>query len=255
MPNTHVELIAVPDIPLIQTGDDLSTIMIDCLHNAGYDLVDGDILVISSKIISKSEGRFVDLKQIIPSPEAQQLAVETHKDPRLVQLILNESQKVSRYKAHVLVVKHRLGFTSANAGIDASNIETGDPDLVLLLPESPDASAQHLHEELTNFYGVRLGIVVSDTHGRPHRFGNVGVAIGVAGMPALIDQRGDHDLYGRELMATMTPLADELATAAGLVSGQADEGQPVVLIRGVAWENRSESSNVLIRPSEQDLYD
>lgn len=214
----------------------------------------GDILVISSKIISKAEGRYVDLRQITPSKRAIALAEETLKDPRMVELALQNSVEVSRSAPHVLIVRHKLGFVSANAGIDASNTGALDSDTVLLLPENPDASAKALLDALTAAYGLRLGVVVSDTHGRPHRFGNVGVAIGLAGLPALIDQRGEHDLFGRELLATMTPLADELAAAAGLISGQADEGQPVVLIRGVAWEARDEDSQILIRPPERDLF-
>lgn len=254
MPNRQILLQAVPNIPLIQPGDDLAALIITALAEAEMPLQAGDILVISSKIISKAEGRYVDLRQITPSTRAIALAEETLKDPRMVELALQNSVEVSRSAPHVLIVRHKLGFVSANAGIDASNTGALDSDTVLLLPENPDASAKALLDALTAAYGLRLGVVISDTHGRPHRFGNVGVAIGLAGLPALIDQRGEHDLFGRELLATMTPLADELAAAAGLISGQADEGQPVVLIRGVAWEARDEDSQILIRPPERDLF-
>jgi coenzyme F420-0:L-glutamate ligase / coenzyme F420-1:gamma-L-glutamate ligase len=254
LPNTEVILWALPNIPLVQPGDHLPTLIQNALEESGMALQDGDVLVISSKIVSKAENRFVDLRTITPSDHAQELAQKSAKDPRFVELVLSESKNLSRVAPNVLIVRHRLGFTSANAGIDASNVGASHPDMVLLLPQDPDQSAQSIRNDLQAQWGVRLGVIISDTHGRPFRMGNVNVALGVAGVPALVDQRGDHDLFGRELRATITPLADELATAAGLISGQADEGQPVVLVRGLAWEESLQTAQDLLRPTEQDLY-
>jgi coenzyme F420-0:L-glutamate ligase/coenzyme F420-1:gamma-L-glutamate ligase len=245
---------ALPGIPMVKPGDDLAKLIIASLQRAELTLSDGDVLVVSSKIVSKAENRFVDLQMVTPSPQALELSQVTHKDPRLVELVLQNSQHISRTAPQVLIVRHRLNFTSANAGIDASNVGANMSEMVLLLPENPDRSARQLCETLAAYYGVCVGVIISDTHGRPFRFGNINVAIGVANIPALIDQRGDHDLFGRELVATFTPLADELAAAAGLLTGQADEGQPVVLIRGVAWEVSPQTAQHLIRPPEQDLY-
>lgn len=254
MSNTHITLTALPYIPLIQPGDDLAQIIINALTQAPFTLAEGDILVISSKIISKAENRYVDLRQVEPSQTALELARKVKKDPRLVELTLQNSSGVSRSAPNVLIVRHHLGFTSANAGIDVSNIAMDNPDLVLLLPADPDQSAQQLLEALTAHYSLRLAIVISDTHGRPFRYGNLNVAIGLAGLPALIDQRGEHDLFGRELKVTITPLADELAAAAGLISGQADEGQPVVIVRGVHWQPSQHTARDLIRNPKEDLY-
>lgn len=243
---------AVPGIPMVQAGDSLPQLIGDALQQAGMSLVDGDILVISSKIISKAEGRFVDLKTVTPSPQAEEIAQQVLKDPRVVELVLQNSAELSRIAPHVLIVRHKLGFTSANAGIDASNV--GLPDTVLLLPADPDHSAAQLRDQLQAQYGISIGIIISDTHGRPFRLGNLNVAIGIAGVPALLDQRGQTDLFGRVLHATITPFADELAAASGLIAGQADEAQPVVLIRGVQWIPEDSHSHQLLRSSEQDLY-
>jgi len=239
LPNRHVHFIALPNFPLVAPNDDLALLIQNCLHQAEYVPQNGDIFVVCSKIVSKAENRFVDLRTVTASPRALELAEKTHKDPRLVELVLQNSLSVSRAAPHVLLVRHYLGFTSANAGIDASNVGENMREFVLLLPRDPDASARHLREALQAAYGVEIGVIISDTHGRPFRLGNLGVAIGVAGVPALLDQRGEVDLFGRKLQATLTPLADEIAAAAGLVTGQAAEGQPVVLVRGVAWNDGS----------------
>ncbi len=244
----------MPDLPVIQPGDDLSALIRTGLARAGLHLQEGDILVVSSKIVSKAEGRQVDLRTVQPSPRAGEIAAQTRKDPRLVELILQNSTEISRMAPHVLIVRHQLGFVSANAGIDASNVGGAHPDIVLLLPADPDASAAALRDALRDDDVTQLGVILSDTHGRPFRFGNVGVAIGVAGVPVLLDQRGTPDLFGRELQATVTPLADELAAAAGLISGQADEGQPVVLVRGLAWQSRDDRAEEALRPADKDLY-
>jgi len=253
-PTAQICLQAVPNIPLVNPGDDLAGLIATALDAAMIPLQDGDILVISSKVVSKAEDRFVDLRGVVPSEHAQTLATEVNKDPRFVELVLQHSRRISRHKQNVLVVTHRLGFTSANAGIDASNIDNHGGDVVLLLPQDPDSSAAYLRVALQARYGVRLGVILSDTHGRPFREGNIGVAIGAAGLPTLIDQRGEADLFGNVLKATITPLADELAAAAGLISGQADEGQPVVLVRGVNWQPSPDTAAKLFRAPENDLY-
>ncbi|MBN2471389.1 MAG: coenzyme F420-0:L-glutamate ligase [Anaerolineae bacterium] len=245
---------ALSGIPLVQPGDDLAAFILDGLEQAGLALNVHDILIVSSKVISKAEGRWVDLRTVVPSSEAMKLALATEKDPRLVELILRESVAVSRHRKGVLIVRHRLGFTSANAGIDHSNVGIEGDDWVLLLPEDPDASARRLRAELAARNGVAPGIVISDTHGRPFRLGNAGVAIGLAGVPGLLDLRGHADLFGRELRATIVAVADAIAAAAGLLSGEADEGRPVVLLRGLALPEADDSATELNRQAEFDLY-
>lgn len=244
---------AVPDIPLIKQGDQLVAIMLEALHRAGLQLQNGDALVISSKIVSKSEGRFVDLTTVTPGEEAVKLAAETGKDPRIVELALSESAAVSRKGMNVLVTQHKLGFVSANAGIDQSNVGMGD-DVVLLLPQDPDASAEAIRDQLRAATGIEVGVVISDTHGRPFRMGNVGVAIGVAGMPAVIDLRGQPDLFGRILRITTQGYADLVASAAHLVCGEGNEGLPVVLVRGLGFTQTDGRASHLVRPAQQDLY-
>ncbi|MBN1966963.1 MAG: coenzyme F420-0:L-glutamate ligase [Anaerolineae bacterium] len=250
----QVALFALPGLPLVQTGDDLAALVLDGLAAVGLSLVDGDVLVVTSKIVSKAEGRWLDLRDVVPSAEAEALAAQTGKDARLVEAILRESAEVSRYREGVLIVRHRLGFVSANAGIDRSNVGPNGGDLVLLLPEAPDESARRLCETLQARSGVALGVIISDTHGRPFRAGNVGVAIGVAGMPALVDCRGQVDLFGRELQSTIVAAADAIASAAGLLTGEAAEGLPVVLVRGLKLEDPAGSAADLIRDPKLDLY-
>ncbi len=248
-----LSIIALPGIPLIQPGDDLAQLMMDALARAGVTLQDGDALVVTSKIVSKAEGRLVDLADVVASDSARQVAAETQKDPRIVELVLRESEQISRKAPGVLVTKHRLGFVSANAGIDQSNVDGGD-DHVLLLPVDPDASAQALRDRLHALTGADAAIVISDSHGRPFRIGNVGVAIGVAGMPAALDLRGRPDLYGRKLKISIQAYADMVASAANLVAGEADEGRPVVLLRGLNFARQEGHASELVRPVEQDLY-
>lgn len=255
MPTHHLELIALPNIPMIQPGDNLAEIILSALKRAKLSLQSGDILVVSSKIISKAEDCYVDLRTITPSAQAEQLAEETRKDPRLVELVLRESTQISRTAPHILIVTHRLGFTSANAGIDQSNTGSTNEHIALLLPRDPDKSAQEIASAIEAQTGICPPVIVSDTHGRPFRMGNVNVAIGAAGLPVLYDQRGEHDLFGRELHATITPLADEIASAAGLLSGQADEGLPVILMRGLHLpEAPHGTARDLLRSLDQDLY-
>lgn len=256
MPTSEITLRALPGIPLVQPGDNLSMLILEAFSRANLILEPRDVLVVSSKIVSKAENRLVDLREITPSPHAKEVAAQTLKDPRLVELILRESVGVSRIAPYVLIVRHRLGFTSANAGIDQSNTGSLGNDLALLLPEEPDASAFRLAEALYHTTGIRPAVIISDTHGRPFRLGNLNVAIGLSGVPALLDLRGQPDLYGRTLQATINAFADQIAAAAGLVSGEADEGQPVILVRGLHWESDAthDTARHIIRPAEQDLY-
>ncbi len=253
-PLTQLSLIALPGIPHVQPGDDLARLIIANLQTSELALEAGDILVITSKLVSKAEGRFVDLRSVTPSPRAEEVGRRTNKDPRLVELVLRESTGISRMRGEVLIVRHRLGFTLANAGIDHSNVSPEGEDWVLLLPEDPDASARRIRAALHALTGIAPGVVISDSHGRPFRIGTVGTAIGLAGFLAVWDKRGQHDLFGRVLRITVTGLGDELAAAAGLLSGQGAEGLPVVLVRGMAVPSGDGHAADLVRPVELDLY-
>jgi len=251
---TQLTLTGISGIPHVRTGDDLAGLIVSGLESTGLKLVAGDILVITSKLVSKAEGRFVDLRTVTPSNRALDVASQTGKDPRMVELILRESTAISRMRSGVLIVRHRLGFTLANAGIDHSNVGRDTEDWVLLLPEDPDASAAAIRHRLQELTGIAPGVVISDSHGRPFRNGTVGVAIGLAGFPAIWDKRGQRDLYGRELQVTITGLGDELAAAAGLVAGQGAEGVPVVLVRGMTVPEGEGRAAELVRPEALDLY-
>jgi coenzyme F420-0:L-glutamate ligase / coenzyme F420-1:gamma-L-glutamate ligase len=250
-----ITLTPVPDIPMIRPGDDLARLISAACEKSGLAPADGDILVVAQKIVSKAQGRYVDLAKIRPSPRAVSLASEVDKDPRLVEVILSESRRVVRKRPGVLIVEHRLGFIMANAGVDRSNIEADiAAEPVLLLPRDPDASAAELHERLAAHFGKRFAVIITDSWGRAWRQGTVGVALGVAGLPALLDLRGRPDLFGRELRVTQIGFADEIASAASLVMGQADEGRPAVLVRGLTWSEPPAPGAALIRPAEEDLF-
>ncbi len=246
-------LTPLPGMPFVRQGDDLAALILRGLRLAHIGLEDGDVLVVAQKVVSRAEGRLVDLRTVVPSPEAEALAATVEKDPRLVTLILQESRAVLRAVPGVLIVEHKRGFVCANAGIDHSNV-CGDDECVLLLPEDPDRSAAQLRRRLEEASGKRLGMIVNDSHGRAWRLGTMGVAIGLSGVPALVDLRGRHDLVGRELLATQVGAADELAAAASLVMGQADEGIPVVHVRGFPYPLREAALHELIRPREKDLF-
>lgn len=245
-------LTALPGIPLVQPGDDLAGLILAGLKRAELELNSGDVLAIAQKVVSKAEGRLVDLASVEPSGEAEQLAVEAEKDPRLVELILSESEAVLRVRPGLIIVEHRLGFVCANAGIDHSNVE--GPDQVLLLPRDPDASAAAIREALEAQGEARVGVLVIDSHGRAWRTGTAGVAIGVSGFPSLLDLRGVPDLYGDPLLVTQVGLADEIAAGCSALMGQAGEGLPVVHVRGLPYELREGSLEELLRPKEQDLF-
>jgi coenzyme F420-0:L-glutamate ligase/coenzyme F420-1:gamma-L-glutamate ligase len=245
--------LALTGVPLVQPGDNLPELILNALNASDEMLQDGDVLVIASKIVSKAEGQQVHLSSVTPDDRAQELAEITGKDPRIVQLILDESVAVSRAARGVLVVEHRQGFVSANAGIDRSNVDD-DADTVLLLPRDPDASAREIRQALQEATAKTIAVVISDTHGRPFRLGNIGVALGVAGMLALVDKRGDPDLFGREMRITLQAYGDLVASAAHLLSGEGAEGRPVVLLRGLAVPPGDGRGSDLNRAREHDLY-
>ena len=238
---------------MIQPGDDLAGLIFSALEANAIALQDGDVLVLAQKIVSKAEGRLFFLPDVSVTPEAQTLGEETGKDPHLVQLILDESNEILRSRPGLIIVEHKLGFVCANAGIDHSNVK-GSEDWVLLLPEDPDASAAQIRSALEKFSGVRLGVLVIDSHGRAWRNGSVGLTIGISGVPGLIDKRGDVDLFGRELLVTVIGAADELAAAASLVMGQVAEGTPVVHVRGFPYPLREGSLKELIRDHSSDMF-
>jgi coenzyme F420-0:L-glutamate ligase / coenzyme F420-1:gamma-L-glutamate ligase len=247
-------LTAVPGIPLIEIGDDLATIIVKALRDADLALAAGDVLVLAQKIVSKAEARLVDLASVAPSPRAVALAKETGKDARLVELILEESTEVLRYRPGVLIVAHKLGLVLANAGIDRSNVGEDGSEHVLLLPRDPDRSCAELRRAIATATGVEPGVMIIDSIGRAWRNGTIGTAIGVAGLPGLLDLRGTPDLFGRPLETTEIGLADELAAAASLVMGQAGEGTPVVLARGLGYGRRDGTASELVRAREKDLF-
>jgi coenzyme F420-0:L-glutamate ligase / coenzyme F420-1:gamma-L-glutamate ligase len=250
-------LTALPKIPMVKAGDDLVYIITQGLINAELTLQDGDILVLAQKIVSKVEGRWVNLATIQPSQRAIELGVNIQKDPRLVELVLRESSQVLRTRVGTIIVEHRLGFVCANAGIDHSNVAgegNSTEEWVLLLPENPDLSALTIRKALEQLSGAKIGVMIIDSHGRAWREGVVGVAIGLSGLPGLVDIRGKKDLFGYSLRITTIGAADELAAAASLVMGEANEGTPVVHVRGFPYHLREGNLQELLRKKESDLF-
>lgn len=248
-------LTAIPGIPEVESGNDLVQVLLAALARAEMRLEAGDVIVVAQKIVSKAEGRMVPLATVEPSPRALELARIADKDPRLVELMLRESHEVMRAKTGVIITEHRLGFVMANAGIDQSNVPASAGDAIaLLLPQDPDGSAQRIREGLRDACGRDVGIVINDSFGRAWRNGVTGVAIGVAGIAALVDLRGQPDREGRRLRVTEVAAADELAAAASLLMGQADEGCPAVLARGFPYAHRESSARELLRPRAEDLF-
>ena len=250
-----VEILAVPGIPLVRKDDDLVRLIGDGVVRGGIVPRDGDVFVLAQKIVSKAEGRTFDLAAVQPSAAAIELAGRIQKDPRLVELILSESARVVRARPGLLIVEHRLGLVMANAGVDQSNVASPDaPQQVLLLPVDPDRSAATLRNRLSQEFGVSVAVVINDSFGRAWRRGTCGVAIGAAGLPALMDLRGSPDLFGRTLQVSITGFADEIAAAASLVMGQGAEGQPVVVVRGLAWRGPDNAASELLRPAAEDMF-
>ncbi|TKT74513.1 coenzyme F420-0:L-glutamate ligase [Aquamicrobium sp. LC103] len=250
---TPLVITPLPDMPAVSEGDDLTRLILTGLEASGIAITDGDVIAMAQKIVSKAEGRAVRLADVTPSRRARELAATAQKDPRLVELILGESVEVLRCRPGVIIVEDRRGFVMANAGIDASNV-TVDGETVLLLPENPDASAEGLRDDLQARTGVNIGIVIIDSFGRAWRLGTTGTAIGVAGVPGLIDMRGHPDMNGRPLLTTELGVADELAAAASLVMGQADERTPVVHMRGFPYPLCKGSARELVRARTMDLF-
>ena len=251
----ELRIIAVADFPQVASGDDLAALTTAALARSELTLRSDDVLVFAQKVISKAEGRRIELATVVPSTSALELAEVVQKDPRLVELVLRESRRVVRAAKDVLIVEHRLGLVMANAGIDQSNVaDPASGEFALLLPEDPDASAARLRERLHTLTGCAPGIIISDSFGRPWRVGTVGVAIGCAGFPATLDLRGQADLFGRPLRVTVVGHADEVASAASLLMGQASEARPVILVRGLASRAPHQPAPALIRPPEQDLF-
>jgi coenzyme F420-0:L-glutamate ligase/coenzyme F420-1:gamma-L-glutamate ligase len=252
---SRLKIIGLRGVPMVQPGDDLAALTIAACEKTGIALEDGDVIVVAQKIVSKSEGRFVEVANVTPSERAVALAAEAEKDPRFVEIVLSESRRIVRHRPNLIVAEHRLGFVMANAGIDHSNVGPDDgKERVLLLPLDPDASALSLQQQLMQRTGKRIAIIVSDSFGRPWRRGTVGIALGAAGLPSVIDWRGQPDLFGRKLEVTETGFADEIAAAASLVQGQAAEATPIIVVRGLSWNAPDAPASAIVRPPEHDLF-
>jgi coenzyme F420-0:L-glutamate ligase/coenzyme F420-1:gamma-L-glutamate ligase len=249
-----IEVFPLGGIGEVGPGNDLAGLLGEAITAAGLDARRSDILVVTQKIVSKAEDRFVDLAAITPGPRALELAEATRKDPRLVELVLAESTEVLRAVPNVLITRHRTGHVMANAGIDRSNLGAGREDHALLLPLDADLSAARLRDALAHRWSPPPAVVISDSFGRPWRMGVVNVAIGASGLPALVDRRGERDRDGRLLEVTQVGLADMVATAAGLATGEAAESVPAALVRGVAWTAAPSPAAALLRPPHEDLF-
>lgn len=249
-----IEIIPVSNLPLFQEGDDLVATLLAQLDQSNQKLVYGDILVIAQKVISKIEGRQIPLKEIEPSREAIKLADETEKDPRLVELIIQESTNIVRMKPGVMIVRHNLGHVGAHAGIDQSNIDHDDDGSALLLPLDPDASAAEISHQILEETGLNIGVIIADSANRPWRLGTVAVAIGAANTDVLVDHRGKNDLYGRQLKVTLINRADSVAAAANLVMGETTESVPIAIVRGMKNTPSNHNARMTNRPLEEDLF-
>jgi coenzyme F420-0:L-glutamate ligase / coenzyme F420-1:gamma-L-glutamate ligase len=243
-------ILPITGLPEIILGDDLAALLADRLT----DVMPNDIIVVTQKIVSKAEGRFVDLSSIEPSDEAKALALEVNKDAALVELVLREATAIIRKAPNVLITRHRLGHVMANSGIDASNIGADNGGSVLLLPQDPDASAAQIVDAIYRRTGIRPAVIISDSFGRPWRMGTVNIAIGISGMPAIFDQRGQADRDGRVMQVTQIAVADAVAGAAGLAMGEGAEGIPVVIVRGLVLTGPAQTSAAALRPVHEDLF-
>lgn len=251
----QVTITAIEGLPLFSAGQDLGGVVVSAIRAQGLEPADGDVVVFAQKVVSKVEDRFAPLSSTTPGAEARAVAEQAQKDAAVVQLVIDESAEVMRVAPGVIITRHRTGHVLANSGIDASNVAGAASDRVLLWPVDPDASAARLRRQLEQAFGVRVAVVISDSLGRAWRVGTVGTAIGVSGMKPLRDRRGETDLFGRELQATVIGVADEIAGAASLVIGEAAEGTPVVIVRGAVYEAaEDEGVAELLRPLEKDLF-
>ena len=250
-----LELLGLTKIPLVVEGDDIGDLILSSLEKQNIELEEGDILLIAETLISKAEGNYIDLNEINPSPEANELAQKTGKEPTLVEAIINESEEVIVVGPDFIISETKHGFVCANAGIDESNVEKG---LATPMPEDPDKSAKKIYNSLKNEIGENLAVIITDTQGRAFRNGAVGVAIGCCGISPLWERAGEKDLYGRKLETTEVAIGDELAAAASILMGQADEGIPVVLVRGFLnfndLQDKKSSVKPLLRKKELDVF-
>ena len=254
MINNHPQILPLENVPMISGGDDLAKIIYETLNDQGLKLISDDIVCIAQKVVSKAENRLIALDDVSPSDKAVRLAEETEKDPRLVHLILEESDEILRKKPGVLIVRHRLGIVGANAGIDQSNIDHKGGEHALLLPKDPDASARTLRNELQEYCKCALGVLITDSHNRPWRLGTTGSAIGSAGIRVLDDRRGGTDLYGRELKVTLINRADAIASITTLFMGETTEKIPVAIFRGNTMNSETDSAKMINRPLDEDLF-
>ena len=248
-----LSLFALEGIPLISDGDDVGAIIAQALSLPDQKPEEGDVLVLAQKIVSKAEGRAVRLDTVEPSPQARKLAAEVDKDPRVIELILAESQQVIRKKTGVIIVEHRLGYVLANAGIDRSNVQS-DENWVLLLPVDPDGSAERIRKILLDRFSIHIGVIIADSVGRAWRLGTTGMALGSAGVVALDNLRGQPDLFGRELEVSEHAVGDAVAAAAELLMGEAAEAMPAVIVRGLGAGHSEQSAAELLRPADEDLF-
>jgi coenzyme F420-0:L-glutamate ligase/coenzyme F420-1:gamma-L-glutamate ligase len=247
-----LEIIPVTGLPIIEKGVDVGEIIVKAVKDMGESFIDGDILVIAHSIVSRAEGMSISLKEVVPSAFAQKIAEATGKDPRQVEVILRNCRKIVRMGDGVLICETPHGFVCANAGVDASN--SGGTDIVIALPKDPDKSAENIRRKVKELTGVDVAVIISDTFGRPFRKGTINVAIGCSGINPLWDRRGEKDLFGRTLLSKVTCIADELASAAELVMGQADEAVPAAIIRGYIYDRSNLPARVIIRDKNEDLF-
>lgn len=256
MSRNRLELLALPGLPLVEPGADLAALIAAATNAGDWRLGNGDVVVVAQKIVSKAEDRYVHLNAVTVSAQARELALAADKDPRVVELILRESAAVLRHRPGAIIVEHQLGYVHANAGIDRSNITSDDATdpRVLLLPQDPDASAQRLRADLARMCGADVAVIINDSAGRAWRNGTMGFALGTAGFEPVEDRIGQCDLFGRALEVTEVAVADELAAAASFLMGQADEGAPVVVIRGAELHSASCGSRRLLRDRGQDMF-
>lgn len=245
-----MQLIAVKGLPMVKRGDDLGELIVRTADQQGLCIEEGDVVAVAQSVVSKAEGNVIDLRKVKPSQRAVEVATKLNKDPRMVEVILQQSVEIIRL-GHVIISRTKHGFVCANAGVDRSNV---DHDHVTILPDDPDASAERIRGTIKSKLGVAVAVLITDTHGRPFRRGCVGVAVGVAGMNPLLDLRGRQDLFGKKLKVTVTSPADAIAAAAVSVMGETNEGTPMVVVKGAEYERGSGTARELVRAPEHDLF-
>lgn len=251
----EIRIIGIENIPIIKKGDDIAELILTAMDDENIKVDNGDIFVIAETVISKAEGNKIDIESIKPSLKAIELAEKTGKDPKLVEAIIQESNEILKVGPDFIISETKHGFVCANAGIDESNVEEG---MATPIPDDPDKSASSIRGKIEKAVNKEVVVIISDTQGRAFREGAIGTAIGISGMNPLWDRKGEKDLYGRELQTTSIAVADELASAASILMGQADEGIPVIVIRGVEYTKTLKDNNAtlksLIRPKKYDVF-